>query len=412
MQIRNQYCPPFIPEKPRSDLNLIITIPCYNEPDLISSLQSLYDCDPIDGGVEIIVLINNSINTDNNIKIQNQKTFESATLWASKFSIDKKRFYIKYYSDLPTKHAGVGLARKIAMDEAASRFMQIDKSDGIIQCYDADSSCQPNLLQAVIEGFEKHNSASIGINYEHPIEGKEFSQDIYNAIISYELHLRYYVHIQRFIGLPFAYQTIGSSMAVRSRDYILQGGMNKRKAGEDFYFLQKFISIDRHAEINNTLVIPSPRISDRVPFGTGKAVNDILENNIEEFMSYNPKAFIELKILLDDIETLYKTDDIDTITNSWPNSLKSYFLEEEDIKTVIAENKSNTTNFVQFTKRFFKWFNAFRLMKFLHFCRDSKLITDLPIIEASYIYITEFLEEKIEKNEKDMLVFLRAKDRE
>ena len=77
---------------------------------------------------------------------------------------------------------------------------------------------------------------------------------------------------------PFAFHTIGSSMAVRASSYMRQGGMNKRKAGEDFYFQQKIIPLCGFTECNSTVVYPSPRPSYRVPFGTGRAMLGYLQN--------------------------------------------------------------------------------------------------------------------------------------
>ena len=72
-----------------------------------------------------------------------------------------------------------------------------------------------------------------------------------------------------------------------------QGGMNKRQAGEDFYFLHKIIPLGHFGEINTTRVIPSPRPSDRVPFGTGRAVRDYLATH--KFETYPLEAFRDLK---------------------------------------------------------------------------------------------------------------------
>ena len=109
--------------------------------------------------------------------------------------------------------------------------------------------------------FEHDLNDTVGIEKEH--------------IIAYELHLRYLIHAQRFCGHPFAYHTVGSSMAVRRQAYMQQGGMNTRQAGEDFYFLQKFIETGKLFEIKSTVVYPQARISLRVPFGTGKAMHQM-----------------------------------------------------------------------------------------------------------------------------------------
>ena len=61
-------------------------------------------------------------------------------------------------------------------------------------------------------------------------------------------------------------------MAVRPEAYMKQGGMNRRKAGEDFYFLNKIMSLGGFGECAETTIYPSPRTSKRVPFGTGQAV--------------------------------------------------------------------------------------------------------------------------------------------
>src|SRR4029434_9989987 len=100
--------------------------------------------------------------------------------------------------------------------------------------------------------------------------------EIYKAIAAYELHLRYYLQALRTAGFPHGYHTIGSSMAVRARTYMEQGGMNRRQAGEDFYFLHKLIPLGGFTELNSTTVYPLPRPSNRVPFGTGRAVSEWL----------------------------------------------------------------------------------------------------------------------------------------
>jgi hypothetical protein len=137
----------------------------------------------------------------------------------------------------------------------------------VIACFDADCTCDPNYLAATENFFQSQPSApGASIYFEHPLDGENRE-----PIALYELHLRYYVEALRYAGFPHAYHTIGSSMAARADPYFKQGGMNKRKAGEDFYFLHKIIPLGGFGEINDTRVIPSPRASHRVPFGTGRA---------------------------------------------------------------------------------------------------------------------------------------------
>ncbi|MDV7389769.1 hypothetical protein RZS08_00385, partial [Arthrospira platensis SPKY1] len=56
------------------------------------------------------------------------------------------RFRILEELYLPHKQAGVGLARKIGMDEACFRLEKVGNPAGIIACFDADSRCDANYF--------------------------------------------------------------------------------------------------------------------------------------------------------------------------------------------------------------------------------------------------------------------------
>ncbi len=86
-------------------------------------------------------------------------------------------------------------------------------------------------------------------------------------------------------------------MAVRAKTYAKVGGMNRRKAGEDFYFMHKIMPQGEFSEINQTCVFPSCRVSDRVPFGTGRAQTEWLREGKVELETYSPKVFEDLKML-------------------------------------------------------------------------------------------------------------------
>ena len=126
---------------------------------------------------------------------------------------------------------------------------------------------------------------------------------MWEAMVKYELYLRYYQEALAYIGHPHAFHCIGSAFAVRASDYVAQGGMNKRQAGEDFYFLQKLISTGRYACLNATRVYPSARFSTRTPFGTGQAVRQIVEDG-GYFPVYHWGAFRDLKYFFQGIANL------------------------------------------------------------------------------------------------------------
>jgi len=344
--------------------------------------MSLKKCARPKGDVEVIVVINQSEKTPEEIKLTNKKTYDQATVWAQQNRLSHLRFFILFMDDLPRKHAGVGLARKIGMDESCYRFEKAGNPAGVIACFDADSRCEKNYFQAIEDYFlQRPKALACGIHFEHPVSGVDFDEEIYEAIILYELHLRYYVNAQRWAGFQHAWQTIGSSMAVRCNAYQQQGGMNRRQAGEDFYFLHKFIPLGQFGEITETKVIPSPRPSHRVPFGTGKAISETIKSK-GKYLTYNPKSFEDLALFLKKVwPNLYDVENITPLTRKLPESI-SQFLVENDFEEKVKEAKAHTANRESFEKRIGRWFDAFLLMKFVHFARDH-YYPDVDVSEAA-----------------------------
>jgi glycosyltransferase involved in cell wall biosynthesis len=350
-----------------SNLELIVVIPCHNEPDLLGSLQSLKNAVvPIDILVEVITVVNHEIDADSDILKQNGTTVIQANRFSSENNSESITFKTLEIFDMPPKKAGVGLARKIGMDEALNRFSKINK-DGIIVCFDADSLCESTYFEAILSHFKKYpKTPGCSIHFEHPLEGDNHTIQEYNAIILYELHLRYYKNAQQYTGLPFVFHTIGSSMAVRAEAYAKQGGMNKRKAGEDFYFLNKIIQLGNFTELNDTTVIPSPRVSDRVPFGTGKAVGEIVSAEQGGLETYSFRIFVELKGFVSEVYENNKN-----LNASKLSGLINQFIEDMDLGLKIDEIAKNANSEEAFITRFFKVFDAFWIMKYVHFARDN-----------------------------------------
>jgi hypothetical protein len=358
------FCPAQIATAPSAELGLVLVIPCYDEPALTDSLDALWRCERPACDVEVIVVVNSGETSPLSVLQKNRQTLDRAESWISEHSDPRIRFHCLHFPNLPRKKAGVGLARKIGMDEAVRRLEAIDRLDRPIVCFDADCSCDPNYLVEVEKTFAAHaETPGASIYYEHPLEGAEGPR-LYNAITQYELHLRYYVEALRYAGFPHAFHTIGSSMAVRARIYLEEGGMNKRQAGEDFYFLHKIIPRGGYREINSTRVLASPRPSDRVPFGTGRAVRDFLDSG--KFESYPAQAFEDLRWLFADLPALYNSD---ASLDDCPPILQQ-FLNEQDASSRLALIREHTTSQSSFQKRFFRWFDGFLAMKYVHFARD------------------------------------------
>jgi hypothetical protein len=359
------FCPRQISDAPASDLGLVVVVPCCNEPDLIGSLDSLWNCQRPACAVEVIVVINASCAATAESRDQNERTWRQTTEWISHHRDPKMAFYCIHFPDLPAKRAGVGLARKIGMDEAVGRLEAVT-AEGIVACYDADCRCDENYLTAIVQHFEKHPTCpACSIYFEHPLEGP-WEAKVYAAVASYELHLRYYVQALRFASVPWAYHTVGSCLAVRARVYMAQGGMNQRQAGEDFYFLQKIIPLGGFLDLTETRVIPSPRPSDRVPFGTGRAVRAHLTG--ETLATYPLQAFLDLKDFLNQRPGWRQAAEISPARACSP--AMQTFLQAQAFEEALQEMRANTSSEAAFARRFFRWLNGFRVLKFVHHARD------------------------------------------
>lgn len=347
------------------DLGLVVVIPCFNEPDVTRCLDALWNCARPSCSVEIIVVVNSSESATDADLAANAKSVHEIESWKSTRADGKLQVHCLHHPKLPAKHAGVGFARKIGMDQAAMRLDRVNRPDGIIACFDADCLCDPNYLVELERHFLNHpNTPGCSIYFEHPLEG-ELPREIYQAITLYELHLRYYVQGLKHCQFPFAFHTVGSCMAVRNSVYQRQGGMNRRKAGEDFYFLHKIIPLGGFTALITTRVIPSPRVSQRVPFGTGKAVRDFLQEG--KLWTYPLQAFADLKLWLTQIQPLSQGAAWDQL--AMPEPIRTFLL-MHDFAAALDEMRANTSTESNFQRRFYQWWNGFRIMKFIHHARD------------------------------------------
>ncbi len=339
---------------------LTIVIPCYNESfeETSKTLISLQKSAAETTFSTLVILVLNDYQGSSSKVLETNKAFKRA-FDAKQLSAPNIHFSLLYKHFPSFKEGGVGYARKLGMDTALKRYATLDKTQGIIVCLDADTLVHKNYLRTIHQSFAINKKPATSIGYAHAMDDP--------AIIDYELHLRYFINMQRLVNLPFAYQTVGSAMAVRAFEYAAEGGMNKRQAGEDFYFLQKFISKDKLFQITKPLVFPSSRESDRVPFGTGKAVTEIHQSD-QTYVSYNPRSFEPLNQLSVIITKSYTDKHFESLIDQ---TFLAY-LKSENYSSVLEKLKKQTRSLEHYTKQFFLWFNAFRLFKYLHFARDNR----------------------------------------
>ncbi len=361
--------PQKINEAPDRATGIIVVVPAYNEPGITKLLDSLANCTEPECKVEVIIVINAPDDaTGENIE-NNKKSIINTESWKK---INSNIFFRLFVFEAEHHFIGgwgVGLARKTGMDEAVRRFNSIDKPDGIILNLDADCTVEKNYFLAVSnELLKKDNLAACSIYFEHPLSGNNYPDTIFKYITLYELHLRYYFQGLAYSGFPYVFHTVGSAIAVKALAYIKAGGMNRKQAGEDFYFIQKLVPAGGYFNLNSTTVYPSPRASSRVPFGTGASIGKLSSDRSSTLLTYNMLAFRELRTFFELTDVFFKCspEQLNEHFNLIPQGLRLFLDQKEWIDKMI-EVKNNTSGIESFKKRFYVWFNMFRVVKYLNY---------------------------------------------
>jgi len=230
------------------------------------------------------------------------------------------------------------------------------------------------------------------------------SREVIMATRLYELSLRYFVAGMKFARSPYAFHTIGSTMAVSAIHYAKVRGFPKREAGEDFYLLNKLAKVGSVLELatglDNELIEIASRRSDRVPFGTGAAVNRItaLADPLSEFRFYDPVVFVLLELWLQSLPAIWQSGSsvltIDMLLEqpghqNQVDRLQALLAGLKGIKTEQALEHAfrQSRDLDQFTRQMHTWFDAFRTLKLIHSLRDIYLPSiSYAMLKADPVY--------------------------
>jgi hypothetical protein len=329
----------------------------------------------------VIFVINNSFSSSNKIKEDNKQSLALLRTIKSKSISDQ---FINEISksgirvgvidassegkEFEDKEGGVGLARKIGLDQALKVFDYSISGKKILISLDSDCTVEENYLREINIFFNKQNISVANIEFEHNLAVKDISR---RGIISYEIYLRHYVTGLLFAGSPYSFHTIGSILVCDHEAYIKAGGMNTRKAAEDFYFLQKLAKLYKIHKITSTKVRPSARESWRVPFGTGKSMSDYLSNR-KKILLYDPDEYIILKEWLEllNSDLSLSTEMVITEAKKIHRELFNYLENRgfsKDWDKILSNSKSEKQ--LNFQRK--NWFDAFKTLKLIHHLRDT-----------------------------------------
>ena len=350
-------------KSPKNKFKYSIVIPAYNEFESIfkalvsiNKNESLLLKDTI-----VVVVVNNPEVSKSKLKNNNKSTIHELSKQQYKFNLVTIDASSKGL-ELPKKYAGVGLARRIGIDLCLP-YMRSNNS--LIFCTDADVEVSPKYLSTVINYFINNTLSAAVVGFKH----KKFNIKIVDqGIKDYEHFLKSTAHKLKKCGSPYGYVAMGSTMVCTTKAYCAIGGMPKKKATEDFYFLQELAKYCNIVTIKQELVFPSSRPISRVYLGTGYRMEQIINGFKISNLYFSNISFVYLSQWIKIAEKSWKLniDDLLSKTYKIHPDLNSFIL-NQGIKDTWIKIQANSKINSQFIRQFHKWFDGLKTIQFLKY---------------------------------------------
>ncbi|MBN2495007.1 MAG: hypothetical protein JXR96_10485 [Deltaproteobacteria bacterium] len=362
---------------PSPELRLCAVIPCLAESaGLAAVLDSLERGALRPEAVEIAVVVNNADGAPGAVREDNQRCLELLAARRGRMrvlALDRS----SPGRALPAAEAGVGLARRIGMDLALRRLAEAGAAErGAIACLDGDSPVGPGYADALLRAFERPDAPAGAVcAYRHPIPD---SPALAEAAVAYELWMRIFELGLRVAGSPYCFPTIGSCLAASASGYALADGMPPRQAGEDFHFFCKLVKVGRVQRIVKATVFPAARPSDRVPFGTGRAIRRCLEEGPDCYRRVEPpEAFLDLGRFFRALKPGFAEPE--ALERAARGRLEG-FLDAERGWQAIDRIRVNSPDPPRFARAVHHWLDGLRAVRYAHAC--TRELGRVPALEA------------------------------
>lgn len=364
-----------------------VVIPSLAEGDnLIATLESLARALPAPGSRWlVVVIVNHCVTADRAVREQNRHDLDALVQIAARpRDLPFELAWVDAASpgqELPAKKGGVGMARKIGLDLVLERLAWEGRP--VLACLDADTLVEPNYLERLAQHFQTSGAGAAVLPFRHQAAGESRRQD---AIERYELFLRGYAFGLAQAGSPYAFIPVGSAMACTATAYVQVGGMNCRKAAEDFHFLAKLAKTVGVAHLHGTRVYPQARSSDRVPFGTGRSIARQLAGDAEAVRYYPQPPFAILGRWLSLVAGSSEADAADLLSRAETiDPGLSHFLHGENWLAVWPRLQAHHAPGADRQRAFHTWFDALRTLRLIHaLCEaghvrssDERILLDL-----------------------------------
>ena len=233
----------------------------------------------------------------------------------------------------------------------------------LIFCTDADTQVSPDYLSKVTQYFESHDTSAAVISFEH-LQSKDST--INDAIEKYENFLKTTAEKMQDAGSPYGYVAMGSTMVCTAEAYCAVGGMPRKTATEDFYFLQELTKYCGVHTIPEVLVYPSPRPISRVYLGTGYRMEQMQKGFDITILYYSDEAFGYLSKWLkigSHAFDIHLHDILKKLTDIHPHLVE--FLQLEGIEHIWSKIQNNAPSKSHFTEQFHRWFDGLKTIRFL-----------------------------------------------
>ncbi|MGS2718518.1 hypothetical protein ACVBE9_10120 [Eionea flava] len=401
--------------KAQASYSHCLVIPAFNETrDFVTRINTF---NGISGRLLLIIIINQPDNVidqqknqslwdyfcqlDDDHKEQQPYSINNSSNTAFLFkslSTNSDCLVIDRFTQAIPRKKGVGLARKIGGDIACQLIYQQTLQSHWIHYSDADTHWPSTYFDATAT-LPSHYSAAV-YPYKHAPSGDTLLD---NATQQYEASLHYYVDQLKQANSPYAYHTLGSCIATNAYHYSQVRGFPKRSGGEDFYLLNKLAKVGSIFSLEKPTLLIDSRLSQRVPFGTGPAVEKIIDTyrkNEQETtkarlsikpmprIDYHPQCFAELASLLQHFNHLYDYKSAQSNTEKpsyaqWLNVLSPALqqaLHHIGVDVLFRHISKQTNSPQQCIQHCHYWLDGFKTLKLIHLLTETYPKTIVPSI--------------------------------
>lgn len=396
----------------RRQFGHVLTIPAYGEGRELRRALASIPAGPL-GDVLIVLVVNGRVDSPQSMRDANLSTLDElraaggrgVSLAANVAIHEHPRGAVLLVDratpgrELPPRQ-GVGLARKIAADIALTLWSEEKVASPWIHCTDADVALPTHYFEAATQGASTALNASSAED-DPPAAGASDAAllypfrhvDVTREALEYEISLRYYVAGLRFAGSPYAFHTIGSTLAIHATAYARVRGFPKRMAAEDFYLLNKLAKVGAIRSLHGEPIRLSARASKRTPFGTGRALERAQgrEGDPAPLRVYHPDVFSDLGAWLQTLRALAEAGDTadpaDLLAKqigAWPSADEERLRVQLDAGGAWAAARIGAKRCrtpATRAKHLHGGFDAFRTLKLIHALRAGGL-ESIPLREA------------------------------